>query len=163
MTKKQADTKKRNTGLRKKGLCVCCAINPATERISGGSGYSLIKYCVDCRTRINLGRSARRLQNKTEVLAHYGKEGKAQCCWDGCSVTDPDMLTLDHKLNNGNTDRNVNSKEKGKKALQGGITFYAWLKTYGYPEGFQTLCHNHQWKKEILRRRADINGTPTWK
>jgi len=37
------------------------------------------------------------------------------------------------------------------------------LKRDGYPEGLQTLCHNHQWKKEILRRREDLNGVPTWK
>ena len=23
----------------------------------------------------------------------------------------------------------------------------------GFPDGFQTLCHNHQWKKELMRRR----------
>jgi hypothetical protein len=82
----------------------------------------------------------------------YGTLG---CCWEGCSIVDPDMLTLDHINNDGNVTR--------KGSYKGGVSFYAKVKRDGFPEGFQTLCHNHQWKKEILRRREDLNRTPTWK
>jgi len=61
-----------------------------------------------------------------------------------CGVTDIDMLTLDHINNDGNTDRKVRGV---------GSVIYCRLVRDGYPSGFQTLCCNHQWKKEILRRR----------
>jgi len=28
---------------------------------------------------------------KEEVLTHYGRDGKLQCCWEGCEITDLDM------------------------------------------------------------------------
>jgi len=143
--------------LRKDGICVWCRKNPATLSGMEHNKGKVLKYCIDCREKYNLNRSEKRLQSKIEVLSHYGKNGQLQCCWEDCSVVDPDMLSLDHIDNTGNTDR----KKKG--SLSGGISFYMKLKKNEYPEGFQTLCHNHQWKKEILRRRADINGVPTWK
>lgn len=82
---------------------------------------------------------------KVRVLTHYGKERLLLCCWEGCTVCDPDMLSIDHKNNDGSQDRNIRGT---------GNNLYLSLEKEGYPEGFQTLCHNHQWKKEILRRRA---------
>jgi hypothetical protein len=84
---------------------------------------------------------------KIDVLSHYGSNGKLQCCWPGCEVTDIDILTLDHVNNDGAEDR----KGHGK----GGAYFYSRVRKNLYPEGFQTLCANHQLKKEILRRRAE--------
>jgi hypothetical protein len=66
------------------------------------------------------------------------------------------MLTIDHIDNSGAADR-----KKGNQ--YGGVQFYVILKNAGYPDGFQTLCHNHQWKKEMLRRREDLNGVPSWR
>jgi hypothetical protein len=57
------------------------------------------------------------------------------------------MLSLDHVNNDGAKDRVGN--------LKGGYAFYRWLKTHGFPGEFQTLCHNHQWKKELMRRRGE--------
>jgi len=81
---------------------------------------------------------------KLRVLSHYGKERNAQCCWEGCEVLDLDMLSLDHVNNDGAKDRNIRGS---------GHMLYASVEKEGFPEGFQTLCHNHQWKKEITRRR----------
>jgi hypothetical protein len=39
---------------------------------------------------------------KKEVLTHYGKCGKLQCCWYFCKIVDIDILTLDHIHNDGN-------------------------------------------------------------
>lgn len=66
-----------------------------------------------------------------------------QCVWPGCEVSDPDMLTIDHVNNDGAQDRKID---------RGGHDFYRRLQVKGYPEGFQTLCANHQLKKEIQRR-----------
>lgn len=88
---------------------------------------------------------------RVEALTHYGN-GCLQCVWNGCEVIDPDMLTLDHTENNGAAER----RESGKKSI-GGSTFSYWLKTHGWPTGYQTLCWNHQWKKENERRRNNAN------
>ena len=157
LTKVQRD---RYALLRKQGLCVWCGKEKATTRIDG---HKAIKYCEGCRVNYNLQRSRQREELKREVLAHYGPNGVLKCSWEDCEVCDVDMLSLDHIENDGNTDRNITAKVKGKTSHSGGITFYAALKREGYPEGLQTLCHNHQWKKEILRRRRDLNGTPSWK
>jgi hypothetical protein len=85
----------------------------------------------------------RRLEIKKVVLAHYGPDGRLQCSWDGCQVVDLDMLTLDHVDDNGALD------------LRGtGNKLYQRLKRENFPAGFQTLCCNHQNKKELVRRRT---------
>jgi hypothetical protein len=95
---------------------------------------------------------AKRYALKVEVLTHYGPKGALRCCWEGCAVCDVDMLSLDHMNNNGASER----KELygTNKGIQGGSTrVYARVKREGFPLGFQTLCMNHQWKKEITRLR----------
>lgn len=89
-----------------------------------------------------------RVHIKIEVLSHYGPEGKLQCAWPGCLVDDIDMLSLDHVNNDGAKDRN---NHRGA----GGVVLYQRLRRIDFPEGFQTLCHNHQWKKELMRRRGE--------
>jgi hypothetical protein len=83
---------------------------------------------------------------KTEVLTHYGN-GRLKCVVRGCKVQDLDMLTLDHVKNDGGKHR----ESLGRKA--GGASVYVDLKRRGFPEGHQTLCANHQLKKEIMRCR----------
>jgi hypothetical protein len=155
--KLRAGTLQEYAQLRKDGMCVSCKRNSATFASLEGSGGKRLKYCIECREKSNFSKSRCRLESKVEVLSHYGPNGVLGCCWKDCEVTDPDMLSLDHKDNTGNVER----KRGGNFA--GGVSFYRKLKRDSYPEGLQTLCYNHQWKKEILRRRADINGTPSWK
>ena len=99
----------------------------------------------------------KRAENKLLVLTHYGKDGRAQCCWEDCGIVDPDMLSIDHINNDGNHHRN----ELMGNPRQAGAPFYRRLIREDYPEGFQTLCYNHQFKKELLRKRAarSDNGT----
>jgi hypothetical protein len=54
------------------------------------------------------------------------------------------MLSLDHIQSDG---------AEHRREIPGPMEIYLFCKKNGIPEGFQTLCHNHQWKKEILRRR----------
>ena len=82
-------------------------------------------------------------ERKIKVLTHYSPNGVLECCYKGCTVCDPDMLTLDHINNDGASDRKST-----------GTSTYIQVEKRGFPEGFQTLCCNHQWKKEVLRRRA---------
>ncbi len=85
----------------------------------------------------------RRLEIKIKVLSHYGLNHTLHCCWPGCDVVDIDILCLDHVKDNGSEQR---------KTLPGS-TLYEYLVRYDFPEGYQTLCANHNLKKEILRRR----------
>ena len=78
---------------------------------------------------------------KLRVLTYYGANGHLKCCWAECDVEDLDMLTLDHVGGNGNAHR---------KELTTSI--YAWVVRNVFPPGFQTLCGNHQMKKEFLKR-----------
>jgi len=83
---------------------------------------------------------------KVAALKHYGKGGEHICCWDGCEIDDLDMLTLDHINNDG-------AKHRGRGKGWTGADAYRKLAKAGWPDGFQTLCWNHQWKKEIAKRR----------
>lgn len=71
--------------------------------------------------------------------------GECKCSWEVCVVCDLDMLSLDHINNDG-----AEEKRNGRGSGRG---LYTKLKKAGFPEGFQTLCQNHQWKKENVRRR----------
>lgn len=82
-----------------------------------------------------------RLNVKLAALAHYGPAGELRCAWLGCSVTDLDMLTLDHVADDGAIDRKVNR-------CGCGTNLYRRLRRENYPDGFQTLCGSHQLKKE---------------
>ena len=85
---------------------------------------------------------------KTEVLSHYRKEGRLQCCSPGCLISDMDILSLDHINDDG-------AEHRRQGILRGGFNFYKQLRKDGFPAGYQTLCFNCQLKKEILRRRAN--------
>ena len=84
---------------------------------------------------------------KLQTMSHYGPQGKLQCSWPECQVVDPDMLCLDHINDDG-------AKERKVTGLRGGGETYYTLRANGYPEGYQTLCANHNLKKEIMRKRS---------
>jgi hypothetical protein len=64
-------------------------------------------------------------------------------------VDDLDMLSIDHLNNDGHKDREKNGGRSG-----GGGHFYMELLKRGLPEGFQTLCFNHQIKKHLMHLRG---------
>jgi hypothetical protein len=65
-------------------------------------GKSLCEHHRD-GNYINMQKS--RDARKLKVLTHYGKDGTLQCFWEGCTVCDPDMLSLDHKNDDGSIAR----------------------------------------------------------
>ncbi len=100
----------------------------------------------DQKSRRNYGKRL-----KTQTLAHYGKNGILCCRWRNCSIHDIDMLTIDHINNDGAIHRKkVGGVDRRDMA---GMQFYCWLRRHNFPEGFQTLCANHQLKKELQKRR----------
>lgn len=98
--------KRRRDKRRKRGLCERCD-NPAEAGMA---------RCAKHRK----ARSESVKALKFEVLSRYGRGGKPTCCWPGCTVSDPDMLTLDHVDDTG-------AKHRRETGLEG-KTFYAWLK-----------------------------------
>jgi hypothetical protein len=76
---------------------------------------------------------------KKIVLSFYGKGKTALCKWRGCTINDLDMLSLDHINDDG---------AKHRKLVH--YHLYKWVMAHKFPPGFQTLCHNHQWKKRML-------------
>lgn len=72
---------------------------------------------------------------KIDVLEHYGG-GKLACV--RCGFSDIRALTLDHVNGNGADDRKLRGS---------GGRLYFYLRRFGYPEGYQTLCMNCQFIK----------------
>jgi hypothetical protein len=121
-----------------KGFCTTCFLN---KRLKGR------RSCITClewdRKRMRL----RCIRIRTETLSKYGKGRKLLCCARGCKISNIYMLTLDHIKDNGKQER----LETGKL----GWLFYEWLRRRGYPSGYQTLCANHQFLKEAMRRKRN--------
>jgi hypothetical protein len=88
-------------------------------------------------------------ESKKTVLTHYGPQHLLICSWNGCLVMDIDMLTLDHINNDGCEERR--HRHRGAAS---GAQLYMKLIRENFPEGYQTLCANHQFKKELMRRRS---------
>lgn len=82
---------------------------------------------------------------KLEVIQHYSPE---KCCVK-CGIADIDVLTIDHINGKGHQHR--------KMLGGGGAILYCWLRKNNYPEGYQVLCLNCNWKKHLqeLRNAAD--------
>lgn len=86
---------------------------------------------------------------RVEVLTHYSPSEILGCSWDGCEIHDSDMLVLDHIDDTGAAERKKLGGSNGR-----GWNFYRRLKRLRFPTGYQTLCCNHNHKKEILRSRS---------
>ena len=78
---------------------------------------------------------------KLACLAAYS-DGKMEC--RECGYSNVDALTLDHINNDGTPHR---------KLVGGGFNIYWDLKRRDFPSGFQVLCCNCNWLKEVARRR----------
>ena len=78
---------------------------------------------------------------KEEVLTYYGG-GKLACV--KCSFDNIKALSIDHINGGGNQHRK-------KTKMSSSYGFYGWLKSYNYPEGYQTLCMNCQ----IIKRKVN--------
>lgn len=98
--------------------------------------------------RFKLNSQRHRERTKLAILTHYSPNKTLGCSWKDCDVTDIDILTLDHIHDDGAADRR--SKTQG----WAGGPFYQALKTLGLPEGYQTLCCNHNQKKRVTALRC---------
>ena len=88
---------------------------------------------------------------KFETFSKYS-QGTPICKW--CGEMDIGILTIDHIDGNGGNHRReiFNNKRKA------GSTMYRWLKKNNYPDGFQVLCCNCQFRKRAVEMRP-VNPT----
>ncbi len=80
--------------------------------------------CIEC---FNQKRNSRRVTLRNDIIHHYGTGSCAVC-----GETEFSKLSLDHI--NGGGYRQM--KDHGLV----GASLYSWLRTNGYPEGYQILC-----------------------
>lgn len=103
----------------------------------------------DYRRRISI-RTNRNL--KLQVLSHYSK-GKPTCVM--CGIDDLDVLCLDH-INGGGEAHRRTIPHDGN-----GLHLYWWIKNNNFPNGFQVLCLNCNWKKHLVSVRGDLVLEPS--
>ena len=94
------------------------------------------------KRRLMVQHRTQRQKVKAEILTHYGN-GRLAC--GKCGFEDVRALTIDHLDGGG-------QRQLQKLGLKAGITFYYWLRTQGYPMGYQTLCANCQFIKRVERK-----------
>ncbi len=95
----------------------------------------------------------RKYNNKVRlrVLEHYG----GICA--RCGETDVKFLALDHVNGGGNVHR--------IKIGRWGTSFYRWIQTQGFPEGYRIMCHNCNIKsatEAVEKMPKSVNGKATY-
>jgi hypothetical protein len=86
-------------------------------------------------------------KNHDKVKSTLFKLLGGKCNWRGCSITDFDMLTLDHVRNDG-------AKQRVRHVTRVMEIYRRALKEKAPRSKYQLLCANHNLKKEIERQRA---------
>lgn len=107
------------------------------------------QYISVNRNKHNQWTTQSKLNLKTKVFNHYCNN-EIKC--ENCEQLELELLTIDHIHGNGNQHR----KEVG---INTGYSTYSWLKKNNYPEGFQVLCWNCQYRKRA-EEVANKNPTP---
>jgi hypothetical protein len=133
--------------------CSRCSERPRAKNLS---------WCVECnRAHVRAYAAKRRLEpawaekerrrsreknrrDRGRVLDHYGRA--CACCGEATLL----FLTIDHVNNDGAEHR----RAIGSRSVD------AWLIRNGFPEGFQTLCHNCNYGKHLNGGRCPHEGGP---
>lgn len=89
----------------------------------------------------------RAIKNKEKIKRRAFEGYGGKCAWPGCSITDIDILVLDHVGDDGKLDR--------VRGSSSGDAIYRKVIREGFPEKYQPLCANHNLKKEVLKRRRE--------
>ena len=116
-------------------LCGKCAIEPAMQ----GDGWKL-SICKKCHNEYQKERRKKNpskhnqwaAERRRGVIEHYG--GKCSCCGE----SEYAFLAIDHKLDNGSTERRKYKGALWKLAIKRGL-----------PNDYQILCHNCNLAKSI--------------
>jgi len=118
------------------------------------------RECIECKKEMGRNQKRRMYKTKREelnlrsrtyhfniksmVINHYG----GHCAV--CGETNLKFLAIDHVHGDGSSQRRIN---KGQKHLP------EWIFTNKFPDGFQVLCHNHNFLKRL--RHNELNHLNT--
>ncbi len=136
--KKEYDKKIRNLPWRKEQL--------KKARAKYNQKHPWQEYYKKYKERIALYTEKYRERIKVGVYSYYGKGGKPVCVI--CGEERLDCLSLDH-INDGGA-------QERKRTGRVGFSLYSFLRSNGYPTGYQTLCMNCQFIKERARRKRKL-------
>ena len=102
--------------------------------------YKKYRYNNDeeYRNRVKQQDKCRRDKLKNIILTYYS-DVDYPCCKD-CSESDIRCLSIDH-INGGGTQH--------RKITGGGHKFYQWLKKNNFPEGYDTVCMNCNFRRRF--------------
>ncbi len=109
----------RRARLAREGRCVIC--NKADSLPDR-------RYCAPCQEKYLSWQKASRLSLRLEIFGHYG-----MACAH-CEESRFEALSIDHVNGGGNAHRRLIG------AMTSNMALYRWLKSQGFPPGFQTLC-----------------------
>ena len=140
-------------------ICTKChKEKPATTENFYKNGNKLRPECKKCSKKCDKKRSKayyiknkckirkRHKENydniKTRIFNHYGHECKV------CKENNFDLLCIDH-INN----------DRYKYKIHSGIATYLWLIRNNFPPGFQVLCFNCNFKKELKHKKEEHKHT----
>lgn len=94
-----------------------------------------------CEEHLELGRQEKAVSWQTMKSEIHEAYGGAVCV--GCGKTDRRCLQVDHINNDGGQHRRRLAEEDPQ------LKFYHWLKRENFPSGFQILCANCNWIKQV--------------
>jgi hypothetical protein len=123
---------------------LCASCRPTVTKPCSRCGKEFVgsmeqrRYCSpECRDAASDEqlRKARRRVRLEALQAYGGETPTCTCCGEGTLL----FLALDHIDGGGHAQR----KETG------GGGFYSWLRRHNYPAGFQILCHNCNFGRQI--------------
>lgn len=117
------------------GLCLSCYNKSEYRKINSS------KWKASNKGKYWYHKNDQKLKQK--AIEYYSK-GK-NCCGI-CGFSDARALVIDHINNNGHNHRKTFN-----------TTINSWLSKNNYPEGFQILCCNCNWIKEVERRKKQSN------
>lgn len=92
-----------------------------------------------------------------QCLSYYSS-GKIECAECGL-WENPEALCIDHINNDGAEHRKLICRDNSNKQSGAGIRLYTILINNNFPPGYQVLCYNCNWTKEIYRRRDSHPST----
>ena len=129
----------RQQGQIRQNICRGCARRNYTNQGLCRCGGQLVRktMCQTCLDRKKRNSKDQAVRLKKEVINHYG--GKCRFCGEDEII----FLAIDHLDDNG-------SEHRRQQNIQAGEKTYRWLKKNGFPDGFQTLCHNCNIGKQLI-------------
>lgn len=130
--------------------CHVCNVQLCSETWGTGAKKNKVRICKACQANEH-HKWVRRL--KLEIIAAYG--GKCVLCGE----TQFEFLSIDHKLDNGNTHRASLGKTR-----RAGTPVYRELKKQGFPkESYQLLCMSCQFRKRDMVNKGKQNKAREWR